>query len=67
MYDNYINDTHAILFEASELNTAIEAAEKEIVTAIASKDMVKAERYLTNAEEELALVNQHYSFIFEHY
>lgn len=67
MYDNYINDTHAILFEASELNTAIEAAEKEIVTAIASKDMVKAERYLSNAEEELALVKQHYSFIVEHY
>lgn len=66
-YLGFIDGTHAATVGANVLKRDIEAAEKNILAAIACADHDKAERYITEADAEFENIRSKYAEISEIY
>ncbi len=66
-YSDFINGTNEATYAAASMNTAIEAAEKNMLSAVIADDSSEAEEFITAAQEQLSVMQENYTLIEETY
>jgi methyl-accepting chemotaxis protein len=66
-YRTYVNTTHNAAVAANEMKRSMEAAEKQILSAVISDDSDEAEEFLTDAQNELLAMMDALTIIMDNY
>ena len=62
-YRSFITETHEASMAATSMDTAIEAAEKHILSAVISDNKEEASRYIAKAQAELNIMQENYYIV----